>query len=273
VCDVMGISERRACRAIGQPRSTQRHERKVPDDEERLIGQIIRLATQYGRYGYRRITALLRGDGWKVNHKRVERIWRREGLKVPQKQPKRGRLWLNDGSCIRLRPERKDHVWSYDMVMERTSDGRPLRILAIIDEYTRECLALHVARRIRSGDVLDQLYELFLRRGLPEYIRSDNGPEFAAKAVRKWLNRLDVTTLFIEPGSPWENGYIESFNGKMRDELLNGEVLDTLEEAKVLVEAWRRVYNRIRPHSSLGYRPPAPEAHVVGKFTLGLAQC
>lgn len=273
VCDVMGISERRACRAIGQPRSTQRHERKVPDDEERFVGQIIRLATQYGRYGYRRITALLRNDGWRINHKRVERIWRREGLKVPQKQTKRGRLWLNDGSCIRLRPERKDHVWSYDMVMERTSDGRPLRILAVIDEYTRECLALHVARRIRSGDVLDQLYELFLRRGLPEYIRSDNGPEFAAKAVRKWLNRLDVTTLFIEPGSPWENGYIESFNGKMRDELLNGEVLDTLEEAKVIVEAWRRVYNRIRPHSSLGYRPPAPEAHVVGTFTLGLAQC
>ena len=271
--DVMGISERRACRAIGQPRSTQRHERKVPDDEERLISQIVRLATQYGRYGYRRITALLRNDGWRVNHKRVERIWRREGLKVPQKQPKRGRLWLNDGSCIRLRPERKDHVWSYDMVMERTSDGRPLRILAVIDEYTRECLALHVARRIRSGDVLDELYELFLKRGMPQYIRSDNGPEFAAKAVRNWLNRLDVTTLFIEPGSPWENGYIESFNGKMRDELLNGELLDTLDEAKVLVEAWRRVYNRIRPHSSLGYRPPAPEAHMVGKLTLGLVQC
>src|SRR5512141_2015323 len=175
----MGISERRACRTIGQPRSTQRHKSKIPDDEERLVGQIIRLATQYGRYGYRRITALLRSDGWKVNHKRVERIWRREGLKVPQKQPKRGRLWLNDGSCIRLRPERKDHVWSYDMVMERTSDGRPLRILAIIDEYTRECLALYVARRIRSGDVLEQLYELFLQRGLPDYIRSDNGPEFA----------------------------------------------------------------------------------------------
>ena len=271
--DVMGISERRACRAIGQPRSTQRHERKVPDDEEGLTSQIIRLATQYGRYGYRRITALLRRDGWKVNHKRVERIWRQEGLKVPQRQPKRGRLWLNDGSCIRLRPERKDQVWSYDMVMERTSDGRPLRILAIIDEYTRECLALHVARRIRSGDVLDQLYDLFLRRGLPEYIRSDNGPEFAAKAVRKWLNRLDVTTLFIEPGSPWENGYIESFNGKMRDELLNGELLDTLEEAKVLVEGWRKIYNRIRPHSSLGYRPPAPEAHVVEKFTIGLVPC
>lgn len=269
----MGISERRAYRAIGQPRSTQRHERKVPDDEERLIGQIVRLATQYGRYGYRRITALLRNDGWRVNHKRVERIWRREGLKVPQKQPKRGRLWLNAGSCIRLRPEMKDHVWSYDMVMERTSDGRPLRILAVIDEYTRECLALHVARRIRSGDVLNVLYELFLKRGLPQYIRSDNGPEFAAKAVRNWLNRLDVMTLFIEPGSPWENGYIESFNGKMRDELLNGELLDTLDEAQVLVEAWRRVYNRLRPHSSLGYRPPTPEAHVFGNVTLGLAQC
>jgi putative transposase len=192
------------------------------------------------------------------------------GLKVPQKQPKRGRLWLNDGSYIPLRPQRKDHVWSYDMAMERTSDGRPLRILAVIDEFTRECLTLHVDRRIRSGDVLDQIYELFLSRGIPEYIRSDNGPEFAAKAVRKWLNRLDVTTLFIEPGSPWENGYVESFIGKMRDELLNGEVLDTLDEAKVLVEAWRKAYNRIRPHSSLGYRPPAPEAHMVGKFTQGL---
>jgi putative transposase len=170
----MGISERRACRAIGHPRSTQRHDRKIPDDEEHLVNRIVRLATQYGRYGYRRITALLRNDGWRVNHKRVERIWRREGRKVPQKQPKRGRLWLNDGSCIHLRPMRKDHVWSYDMAMERTSDGRSLRILAVIDEYTRECLSLHVARRIRSGDVLDQLYELFLTKGMPEYIRSDN---------------------------------------------------------------------------------------------------
>jgi len=159
------------------------------------------------------------------------------------------------------------------MVKERTSDGRPLRILAIMDEFTRECLALQVARRIRSGNVLDQLYELFISRGLPEYIRSDNGAEFAANAVRKWLDRLVVTTLFIKPGGPWENGYIEPFNGKMRDELLNGELLDTLEEAKVLVEAWRKTYNRIRPHSSLGYRPPAPEAHVAGKFSLGLALC
>lgn len=223
MCEAMGISERRACRAIGQPRSTQRHERKIPDDGERLISQIIKLATQYGRYGYRRITALLRNEGWHVNHKRVERIWRQEGLKVPQRQPKRGRLWLNDGSCLRLQPQRKDHVWSYDMAMDRTSDGRPIRILVIIDEYTRECLCAHVARRIRSEDVLDQLYELFLTRGIPEYIRSDNGSEFTANAVRRWLNSLGVTTLFIEPGSPWENGYVESFIGKMRDELLNGE--------------------------------------------------
>ena len=216
------------------------------------------------------MTALLRNEGWRVNHKRVERIWRQEGLKVPQKQPKRGRLWLNDGSCIRLRPASKDHVWSYDLVMDRTSDGKPIRILVIIDEYTRECLSIHVSRRIKSQDVLDQPYDLFLMRGVPEYIRSENGAEFTANAVRNWLQDLGVATLYIEPGSPWENGYVESFIGKLRDELLNGEVLDTIMEAKVLVEGWRKEYNRFRPHSSLGYRPPAPEAYVAGKFTQGL---
>jgi len=221
---------------------------------------MIELATRYGRYGYRRITALLREEGWKVNHKRVERIWRREGLKVPKKQPKRGRLWLNDGSCIRLRPEHKDHVWSYDFVMARTADGRAFRILTMIDEYTRKCLAMLVNRRITSLDVIDQLFQLFILRGVPEHIRSDNGPEFTAKAIRKWLNRVGVKTLFIEPGSPWQNGYIESFNGKLRDELLNREIFTTLTEAKVLIEEWRREYNTVRPHSSLGYRPPAPEA-------------
>lgn len=223
------------------------------------MARIIELATKDGRYGYRRITAMLRQDGWKVNHKRVERIWRMEGLKVPKKQPKRGRLWLNDGSCIRLRPEQKDHVWSYDLMVGRISDGRPFRILTIIDEYTRECLSILVKRRITSQDVLDQLSWLFLVRGVPEHIRSDNGPEFTAKAVRAWLARLGVKTLFIEPGSPWENGYIESFNGKLRDELLNREVFTTLLEAKVLIEDWRQEYNRVRPHSSLGYRPPAPQ--------------
>jgi transposase InsO family protein len=225
-----------------------------------LVAHIIKLATQYGRYGYRRITAMLPQEGWRVNHKRVERIWRKEGLKVPQKQPKRKRLWLNDGSCVRLRPEYKDHVWSYDFVADRTADGRPLRILTILDEYTRECLRIVVERQIRSQDVIGVLSELFLLRGIPEHIRSDNGPEFTAKAVRDWLTRLEVKTLFIEPGSPWENGYIESFNGKLRDELLNREIFTTLLEAKVLIENWRKEYNQVRPHSSLGYRPPAPEA-------------
>ena len=251
-----------------QARNTQRRSHEVSSEESRLVADIIALATRYGRYGYRRITALLNERGWQVNHKRVERIWRQEGLKVPKKQPKRGRLWLNDGSCIRLRPEHKDHVWSYDFVTARTADGRAFRMLTIIDEYTRECLAILVERRLTSEDVIDQLFNLFILRGIPEHIRSDNGPEFTAKAVRKWLERLGVKTLFIEPGSPWENGYIESFNGKLRDELLNREIFTTLTEAKVLIEDWRREYNQVRPHSSLGYRPPAPEAKMLVTLTL-----
>jgi len=235
-----------------------------------LKERIVDLASQYGRYGYRRITGLLHEEGWNVNHKRVERIWRQEDLKVPKKQPKKGRLWLTDGSCTRLRPERKDHVWSYDFVMIRTTDGRAVRILVIIDEYTRECLSFTAARSIRSQDVLDQLFELFMSRGTPKYIRSDNGPEFTAKIVRKWLNDLGIGTLFIEPGSPWENGYIESFNRKLRDELLNREIFDTLLEVRVLLERWRWEYNWIRPHSSLGYRPPAPEAILAGKLSQGV---
>ena len=188
-------------------------------------------------------------------------------MKVPQKQPKRGRLWLNDGSCIRLRPEYKDHVWSYDFMIARTADGRAFRILNIIDEYTRECLAILVKRRITSQDVIDRLFESFIFRRIPEHIRSDNGPEFTARVVRKWLARLGVKTLFIEPGSPWENGYIESFNGKLRDEVLNREIFYTLQEAKVLIEQWLKEYNQIRPHSALRYRPPAPEARMAVTLT------
>ena len=221
------------------------------------------MATQYGRYGYLRITALLRREGWKVNHKRIERLWRREGLKVPQRQPKRRRLWFNDGSCIRLRPTYKDHVWSYDFVQCRRHNGRAFRLLTVIDEYSRECLAIDVARRLTSEDVLERLTDLFTRRALPAYIRSDNGPEFTAKKVREWLERIGVQTLFIEPGSPWENGYNESFNGKLRDELLDREIFDTLQEAEVLTERWRWEYNTIRPHSALGYRAPAPEAVLI----------
>ena len=234
----------------------------MTDEEKRLVGRVTELATRYGRYGYRRITAMLKNEGWLVNHKKIERIWRREGLKVPKKQPKRGRLWLNDGSCIRLRPDHKDHVWSYDLMIARTADGRAFKILNILDEYTRECLAILVKRRIKSQDVIDLLFELFIFRGIPEHIRSDNGPEFIAKPLRRWLTRLGVQTLYIEPGSPWENGYIESFNGKLRDELLNREVFYTLQEAQVLIERWRQEYNQIRPHSALRYKPPAPETKV-----------
>lgn len=255
----LGVSERRACKTLGQHRSTQRKHPSVRSDEKALTRAIIALAEQYGRYGYRRVAALLRRDGWDVNVKRVYRIWRREGLKVPQKQPKRGRLWLNDGSCIRLRPQHRGHVWSYDFVMDRTHDGRAFRMLCVIDEFTRECLAIRVARRLNSRIVLEVLADLFLTHGPPDHIRSDNGPEFIATALREWLSRLGVQTLYIEPGSPWENGYCESFNSKLRDELLAREVFYTLKEAEILIEGWRDYYNTLRPHSSLGYKPPAPE--------------
>ena len=254
------VSERRACRVLGQARSTQRRWRSPPDDEAKLLRRMVELASEYGRYGYRRVTAMLREEGFRVNHKRVERLWRREGLKVPTKQPKRRRLWLTDGSCVRIRPGSRNQVWSYDFLFTRTSDGRALRLLTVLDEFTRECLAIDVARRITSDDVLGRLAQLFVLRRAPGYLRSDNGPEFTARALRTWLQRVGVQTLYIEPGSPWENGYIESFNGRLRDELLNGEVFDTVLEARVLCEQWRRHYNAVRPHSSLGYRPPAPEA-------------
>jgi putative transposase len=256
----MDVSERRACRVLKQPRSTQRYQTRQADDEEQLTARIIVLASDYGRYGYRRITALLRNEGWEVNHKRVERIWRQEGLKVPPKQPKRGRLWLNDGSCIRLRPEYPNHVWSYDFMQDRTHNGVAFRILNIIDEYTRECLQVRVERHLSHEEVLEELAWLFCTRGIPDHIRSDNGPEFTAERVRQWLPKMGVQTLFIEKGSPWENGYIESFNGKMRDELLDREIFYTLKETKVLIEDWRRHYNTKRPHSALNYRPPVPAA-------------
>ena len=259
----LAVSERRVCRVLSQPRSTQRYNQHIQDDEEILTTRIVALASQYGRYGYRRITAMLSLEGWRVNHKRVERIWRKEGLKVPPKQPKRGRLWLNDGSIVRLRPEFPMHVWSYDFMQDHTRDGNPFRILNVIDEYTRECLAVRVARRLTHKDVLEALTQLFCERGVPVHLRSDNGSEFTAKKVRTWLNRLEVKPLFIEPGSPWENGYIESFNGKMRDELLAREIFYSLKEAQIMIEMWRQEYNTIRPHSSLGYRPPAPAATLL----------
>jgi putative transposase len=262
----LGVSERKACAVLGQHRSTQRKVPRAAEDEARLTADIIELAKRYGRYGYRRITALLRKAGWAVNRKRVERIWRREGLKVPQRQPKRSRLWLNDGSCVRLRPERPNHIWAYDFVEDRTRDGRKFRMLCVVDEFSREALAIRVARKLSSADVIDTLADLFIARGAPGHIRSDQGPEFVAEAVKGWIEGVGAKTAFIEKASPWENGYVESFNGKLRDELLNGEVFSTLREAQVLIEQWRRHYNEERPHSSLGYRPPAPEVLQAGSI-------
>ena len=258
---------------LGQHRSTQRRIPHGRDDEEKLIADLVELARCYGRYGYRKIAALLRSTaGWVVNDKRVERIWRREGLKVPARQPKRGRLWLADGSCIRLRAERPNHVWSYDFVEDRTHDGRKFRMLNIIDEFTHECLGIRIDRRLKAIDVIDVLSDLFILRGVPEHVRSDNGPEFVAKAVQEWIGAVGAKTAYIAPGSPWENGFIESFNARLRDELLDGEIFYTLAEAKIVVESWRRHFNTVRPHGSLGYKPPAPEVFVPAMTARAAAQ-
>ncbi len=257
---MLKVSERRACATLGQHRSTQRKAPRGRDDEERLTGDIVELARQYGRYGYRKIAALLRQAGWLVNDKRVERIWRREGLKVPVRQPKRGRLWLNDGSCLRVRAERRNHVWAYDFVEDRTHDGRKYRMLNIVDEFTHECLAIRIARRLKAVDVIDVLSDLFILRGIPVHVRSDNGPEFVARAVRDWIAAVGAKTAYIEPGSPWENGYVESFNARLRDELLNETLFTSLAQARAALAAWRLDYNTIRPHSGLGGRTPAEAA-------------
>jgi putative transposase len=257
------LSERRICRVLGQHRSTQRRVPRGPDDEERLTADIVELARRHGRLGYRKIAEMLRSTaGWIVNDKRVERIWRREGLKVPAKQSKQGRIWLADGSCIRLRAERPNHVWSYDFVEDRTHNGRKYRMLNLIDEFTHECLAIRVDRKLKSADVIDVLSDQFVLRGVPEHIRSDNGPEFVAKAVQDWIGAVGAKTAYIERGSPWENGFIESFNARLRDELLDGEIFYSLAEARIVIESWRRHYNTVRPHGSLGYKPPAPEVFI-----------
>ena len=224
------MSERRACQLVNQPRGTQRYQPTQREDEDRLTQAIISLASQYGRYGYRRITALLQRADWQVGKDRVERIWRREGLKVPQKQKPRGRLWLNDGSCVRLRPERKNHVWSYDFVSAKTQDGRTARMLNLIDEHTRECLMIRCERSWPSTKVINALADVMVMKGIPEHLRSDNGPEFVAKDLRKWLAATGAQTAYIEPGSPWENGFCESFNSKLRDEFLNGEIFYSMKE-------------------------------------------
>jgi len=251
------VSERRACRTLSQPRGTQRYQPQRPERDKALIEAIRQLSQHHRRYGYRRITALLRADGWSVNRKRVQRLWRQEGLKVPQKQHKRRRLGRSENSCTRRRAERINHVWTYDFLMDRTEDGRRLKLLVVVDEFTRESLAIEVARHLTAADVIETLAYLFAVRGVPRYLRSDNGPEFIAQAIRQWLASTGAETLYIAPGSPWENAYIESFNSRFRDELLNAESFACLKEAQVLVERYRRQYNHHRPHSSLGYQSPA----------------
>ena len=248
-------SQRRVCIMVGISRSLVSYIARRRRDEAELIKKIHKLAIRHSRYGYRRITVLLRREGFRVNKKRVHRIWKSEGLGLPRRRPKRRRMEPTGG--IVNKAEYPNHVWSYDFVEDRTERGGKLRILVIIDEYTRECLAIRVEPSIPASVVVEMLEWLFLTRGVPQYIRSDNGPEFISKAVCQWLKESGCQTLFIKPGSPWENGYIESFNDKLRDECLNREVFRNGEEAQAIVENWRQEYNNYRPHSSLDYLTPA----------------
>jgi len=263
------VSQRRACRASGQPRSTQRYRPRVPDDEPALVAAMERLACRYPRYGYRRIWALLRQDGWRVNRKRVYRLWRREGLKVPQKQRKKRRLGHSENGCVRRGAACPDDVWAWDFIHDRDERGRPLKWLSLVDEFTRECLVLEVQRHLTAAEVVDLVSEVMAIRGVPRHLRSDNGPEFIARALRVFLAAVEVETLYIEPGSPWENGYAESFHRRLRDELLDAEIFTGLRDAKALAAAWKNEYNHRRPHSSLGYRTPAAYAAMLAGPAVG----
>ncbi|MDB4353667.1 IS3 family transposase, partial [bacterium] len=251
------VSQRRACKTLGQPRSTQRYQATEKEDDQRLAGRIFELVREFPRYGYRMITRLLRQEGWQVNFKRIYRIWKREGLKVPVKKTKKRRLGDSSGGIKRRRAERPNHVWSVDFIFDRTVNGRSLKVLSLIDEFTRECIALEVNRKFTGDDLVTLLVDMFAIRGTPQFIRSDNGPEFVSKRVREFLNRIDVGTSYIEPGSPWENAYVESFHSRFRDECLACEEFATLAEAQTVIESWRQTYNHRRPHSGLGGLTPA----------------
>ena len=269
----LDVSERRACRTTGQSRSSQRYRPQERSGERELVGTMLERVRRHPRYGYRRIWALLRAEGFAVNRKRVHRLWKQQGLKVPVKQHKKRRLGSSDNGIIRRRASHQDHVWAWDFIHDRTEDGRVLKWLSVVDEYTRECLALEVRRSFTSGDVIDVLKDLFAIRPAPVHIRSDNGPEFIARAIRSWLESARVQTLYIEPGAPWENGYAESFHGRLRDELLDAELFGCLAEAKMLSTQWRLEYNHRRPHSSLGYRTPAAFAASLAQTPLRAAPC
>jgi putative transposase len=251
------VSERRACQVIDQPRTSQRYQAQPRDDERAVVKRMLELVRERPRFGYRRIASLLRKEFWRASATRIYRLWRREGLKVPQKKRKRRRLGKSENGCHRRRAEHKDHVWCWDFVFDHTTSGSTLKWLSIVDEYTRECLTLKVDRSITSEDVIDTLAELFAMRGVPRHIRSDNGSEFIARAIQRWLRQVEVETLYVEPASPWENGYAESFHSRLRDEFLAMEQFESLVAARKLTQAWREDYNHHRPHSSLGYVVPA----------------
>ena len=255
----LATSERRTCKVVGTARSTLAYKRTAKDDEDKLRLALIRLAKQYGRYGYRKIAELLAIEGWRVNHKKIERLWREEGLQLPKRHKKHRRLYHKDSSVIRLRPQYPNHIWSIDFVHDKLSNGAPYKMLTVLDEYTRQALCVKVRRTMGSADVLEALYPLLLEHGRPEYLRSDNGPEFIARALQDWLRRVGIKPMQIYPGSPWENGYNERFNGTLRREILNAEWFTSIDQAQVVINQWLRQYNHIRPHQALGMRPPVPE--------------
>jgi putative transposase len=266
------VSERRACQALGQPRATQRYRRKRPDADRRLIEELRRLVEAYPRYGSERVHQVLLETGWRVNLKRVHRLWQQEHLQVPQKQQKRRRLpGRSENSCVRYRATHRNHVWSYDFLADRTEDGRQLKLLVVIDEFTRECLAIEACRTFTARDVRLTLQYLFAIRGAPEHVRSDNGSEFIAREIQRWLAQAAVATLYIQKASPWENGYVESFNGKLRDELLNRELFLSLAEARYVLDEWRLEYNHRRPHSGIGWQTPAGYAATLAGPAVGAA--
>ena len=264
----LGTSERRTCEVLGIARSTLRYETtQKSDDDQRLA--VIRLAKQYGRYGYRKIHELLQTEGLLINHKKVERIWREEGLQLPARHKRRKRLYHHNASIIRLRPYYPNHVWSIDFVHDKLSNGRPYKMLTVLDEYTREALAVTVANKMGSSEVLEALYPILLKRGKPEYLRSDNGPEFSSEPFTDWLIKVGIKPIRIYPGSPWENGYNERFNGTLRTEVLNAEWFSTTRQAQTVINQWLKQYNHIRPHHALGMRPPVPETCLVNPQSTG----
>lgn len=254
----LNTSERRTCLVLGVARSSLRYQTK-PANDDALRLAMIRLAKQYGRYGYRKVTALLRIEGWKINHKKIERLWREEGLQLPHRHRKRRRLYHKDSSIIRLRPTHANHIWAIDFVHDKLSNGGTYKMLTVLDEYTREALCVAARSKMNADDVLDVLHRLLMKHGKPEFIRSDNGPEFIAQHLQKWLKRVGIQPMQIYPGSPWENGYNERFNGTLRREVLNAEWFHSTKQAQTAINVWLRQYNQVRPHQALSMRPPVPE--------------